>query len=540
MIALLFLLLASVGLGAQGAGVEPQEPEIVLPDVILRVDDLSVEKVEAVLPGEEELLSPERQIPLPQAEELAIREPELPAGVGEPADTTAGAPAASLAAQVVLGAGSMNHLYSLVSLNRVGGEPRFKLRFLHEMLDGIGGAAPGSGYSQRDDSLEAGLEASLGELDLKMEGSLEDRERGLQDQGGALYGAKIGREGVASLELEHPLGERLAFGTRLEGSFATELLTGVNPADTTGVLLKPALWGEYHSGPLRLVLQTRYAYQSPLEDAAASPELQRFGADLRFSLDLQERYLLEARAGWLWNSQIGHLFPFSVAFSGNPAAFLSFQFSGGYRVQEVSYLDVLTPYPLVRLAGASLEDNHGWFVDAGMGLSLKRSLSLQGRALLAWNSGLLLPQVTRDSDNVLFTIASQSGTQISTDVRLRWNLGSAASLSFAVQSELDQRSDFTPLHAALVELEGTNRGGRWGGRASVGFDIGWIRPAADVSEMPTLDLSGFYNISDAVRLVAEVEDILDLINQEPRYYQNSWAPFEAPGFRGTVKVQINL
>lgn len=548
MIAILVFLLAAAGLwaqpsapggpGAPGAVGAPEEPEIVLPDVILRVDDLSVEQVQAALPGEEELLSPQRLFPLPGIEELPITEPELPGGVGEPGEEGAGAQGPSLAAQVVLGAGSMNHLYSLLSLNRVGGEPRFRLRFLHQMLDGIGGADPGGGAAQREDSLEAGLQARIGELGLDVEGHLTDREHGLQGEGGAAYASKVGRHGAVSVAVDHPLGEHLALGARLSGSFATELLTGPAPAAATEVLLEPGLWGEWHSGPARLTLQTRYVFQSLLESPA--PDLQRVGAELLFSLGLKEHYLLEARAGWLWNSELGHLAPFSLTLSGNPAEFLSLQFSGGYRVQEVSFLPLLDPLPFVRLAEAALEDNHGWYGEAGVGLSFARSLSLQARGLVAANSALTVPRAVRDTDGVLWTIASEEGTQVGTDLALRWNLGSFLSVGFAVHSEWGERSDFTPRHEGSFELEAAPASGRWGARGAVGFDMGWLRDAVSVSETPTLDLSGYWNVTDAVSLVAELGDLLFPLGGEQRYFQNSWAPFEAPGLRGTVKVQINL
>jgi len=535
------LLFLAVALGAdaqQPAAMEPGEPEIVLPDVILRVDDLSVEKVDAALPGEEELLSPERLIPLPELEQPAVHDPELPSGVGAPPDPAGwgGPQGSSLAAQVVLGAGSMNHLYSLVSLNRVGQEPRFKLRFLHQMLDGIGEAEAGAGYDQRADSLEAGLEARLQELDLRVDASLADREHGLQGQGS--YAAKIGRQGAASVEAAHPLGRHLELGARLAGSFATELLAGSTPEEATELLVQPALWGAVRKGPARLVLQTRYAYQSLLGEPG--PELQRFGAELLFSLDIKERYLLEARAGWLWSSSLGHLPPFSLSLSGNPAAFISFQVSGGYRVQEVSYLTVLEPYPFVRLSGASLEDNHGWFVDGGVGLSLKRALALQARMLVARNSALPLPQTVQDPVSGLFTVAADEGTHVSTDLRLRWNLGSVFSMAVGVHSEWAQRAAFTAVHAGSVELEAAPPSGRWGGRAAMGFGVLWDRPAPDVTEAPILDLSGHYNLTDAVSLVAELNDLLYPLAGGPRFHEDAWAPFEAPGLRGTLKVQINL
>ena len=64
---------------ATNPAVAPGEPEIIMPQVVLQVEDLSVEKVEAQLPPEEDLLPPVRTIPTLSEGELAVGEPTIPA-----------------------------------------------------------------------------------------------------------------------------------------------------------------------------------------------------------------------------------------------------------------------------------------------------------------------------------------------------------------------------------------------------------------------------------------------------------------------------
>ena len=68
--AVLLLSLAPLFAQESGPAVEPQEPDIILPEVILRIEDFSVEEVEAGIPGGEELSAPERTIPLPEVGEM--------------------------------------------------------------------------------------------------------------------------------------------------------------------------------------------------------------------------------------------------------------------------------------------------------------------------------------------------------------------------------------------------------------------------------------------------------------------------------------
>ena len=54
--------------------IEPEEPGIVLPPMLLEVEDLRVEDIHAALPADEEQLTPEITVPLPAADELYLPE----------------------------------------------------------------------------------------------------------------------------------------------------------------------------------------------------------------------------------------------------------------------------------------------------------------------------------------------------------------------------------------------------------------------------------------------------------------------------------
>ena len=540
------LLLSLVVLGAQESGptVEPQEPDIILPEVILRIEDFSVEEVEAGLPGEEELSAPERTIPLPEVGELDIAEPEIPFDVAESRDLISPERGSGLSAQAILGVGTLSHLYSQISLNRIGGEePRFKLRFLHEMLDGVAGTAgepSGSGFHTREDRLEAGIKLHLGSLGLEVEGLLQDQERGLQQIVNSNdYISHVSRQGGLDVQLELPLGEHFTLTGQADTSFASQLLTGTNSKNTTEILARPLASLEFRHKSIWLGLEGGYTYRGILDSAAE--ELQRTRVDAFFGAEFLTDYRFEARGGWTWNSDLGHLFPFSLSLSGTPFSTFSFQAEGGYRVVPLNYADLLDGYPLPFLSPAVPADNHGWFADLGMSFTLTQNLSLQAQALLAWNSALLLPDGTgTDPSSGLFDF-TLTGVQFNTDARLRWNLGPLVTLSAGLHTEFLDRAPESPLHSGMVEIEGSNSTSRWGGKGGLEFAIG------DPQLMPLLSAGGFYNITDTISLIAEIEDLLYpfwevtwLTTRLPSGGLYSWDPYEAAGLRGTVKVQINL
>jgi len=93
---------------------EPSEPEIVLPSVVLEIEDLSVENVRAKLP-ENELVPPEIEVPLPEAEELQIEEP--PSSFQLP--KMGPAPVSGKKGGSFIAEGARFHCFSLIKL-RVG------------------------------------------------------------------------------------------------------------------------------------------------------------------------------------------------------------------------------------------------------------------------------------------------------------------------------------------------------------------------------------------------------------------------------------
>jgi hypothetical protein len=533
---LLLLLIPPTILRAQET--EPEEPEIVLPEVILRIEDFSVEDVEAVLPEDEELLPRERQIPLPPAEELEIAQPASPLDVGEPRETPGGRPESILSAQATLGAGSMSHVYSLISLNRLGQEPRFRLRFLNETLDGIAEEPTGSGFNFRQYSLDGEIRLPIGSWTLAGDGLLGEQERGLQQLSIAGYASRIAHNTNGHLQLEMPFGDRFTLTTGFGAGYSSSLLTGPvssgpAPQERSELALAPEAAGTFRFGAAWLGFDARYAYRELL--AGSGGVVNRVGVSAVFGIEFLDAYRFEATGGWLYSSLSGHLAPFSLSFSGSPWPVFSFQLSGGYRVDEPSYAEVLEAFPFAGLP-VTLADNHGWYIDGGFNLGIGRGLGINARVRTDWNSALPLVTGTTLGTDGLFALAQEEGVSLSTEIGLRWNAGSVFTLGTSLKSALLQKSVFDPLHRLKVEVEASTPSETWGASASLEIGLGYD-PAAAISTMPVLDLGAFYRINEAIVLRGTVNDVLYPVIQGPREVQ---PPFAAEGLRGSLFVEINL
>ena len=190
---------------------------MIMPQVILQIEDLSVEKVQAQLPPQEDLLPPERKIPVLSEGELAIGEPTIPAAAVE-SEALAGQPRDRLlAADVDVGAGNDNRIVANISLKTLGVDPRFSLLFNHETLDGFSGKPAGSGFSLRNDDLEGNLNFRLGSVDTALKGNFLENETGLQSQPVPAYSARLGRTLGSSAEFSSTPLDWLTLRGTIEG-----------------------------------------------------------------------------------------------------------------------------------------------------------------------------------------------------------------------------------------------------------------------------------------------------------------------------------
>lgn len=527
-----FFILTLLVTQLSAEAVEPEEPDIVLPEIILQVEDLVVENVEAELPEVRDLFPPEREAPLPEEGELTVEEPVLPLSAPSGIEESLPGTEPGLIADAILGAGSLNHLYSSISLYQMGVEPRFKLKFLHETLDGFAGHDQGSGYNFREDFLWGGVKFKLGNLSLDSSGEFHDIERGFQ--GKSNFTSRIFRAGQGKVEAEYPLGERLWLLGNLEAGFFSRLLTGSSAQEATEILAAPELSLELRLGKSRLGLRSLYKYGYLLENDESV--VTRMELEGYFGVDFQPQLRVEGSGGWFWNNALGNLFPFALTLSGALFDVLSFRLSGGYRIEHIDYRLIFEDYDLVEIP-ESLSDNHGWYSDLNLSYSLSPQFSLLGEGNLSWNRAMVDPYAdpTKDSgydpDSGLFPFRQVDAVGFYSRIGIRWHPLSVLGLSSNWEMEWLDYPGFTPQYKIRLEAEVKERLGKWGGN-------GYLQQQDwPGSQLPLMGISGFYKLSGTIKLILEIEDILALFQNDPR---TIWYPYQEPGFYGIVKVQILL
>jgi hypothetical protein len=530
---LALILLASLPLAAQDgskSGVDaagPGEPQIVMPQVILQVEDLSVEKVVAQLPPEEDLLPPARPVPVLSEGELEVGDPVIPA-TGEPSDVTV-TPARDrfLSSDVSIGAGMQNRIIGSVSLKTLGADPRFSLRFNHETVDGLGGQAAGAGFSTRNDLLDGSLKFGLGPIDTSLGGTYTEGENGLQER--SAYSARLARSISGSADFAAAPLSWLSLDAGASASTDTLILEGAAPYQRSNVRVTPTFSAQVRFGAVTVGLTSLYTFRT--DTGISSPGLHRFSVSSSISASLPGTFILAGDFGWFWNSDGLSLFPFSVSLAGTPWEFITISLGGGYRVQTYDLHDVLASHPLAFPDG--LADDHGWFGNASVQLTITRELS--ATIGLAFMSSASLPtgSSVQDSGTGLFVVTQVPGVRLSMDGGLRWGISSAFSLAASLHHEFLSVPFFTPVNSLAAEIVGLAPSGRFGGSLSATA----ATTPDGVLQQPVLRLSGFWNVSDSVKLQLDAEDLLWLLLPAPRI---DIAPYLAPGFRVTGSIGMSL
>lgn len=540
LLSICLLSLAATGLSAQtraptgtNPAVVPTEPEIIMPQVILQIEDLSVEKVEAQLPPEEDLLPPERKIPLLSEGDLAIGEPSIPAP-GPDVEPTAGqARDRLLSSDINLGAGSQNRIVGSISLKTLGEGPRFSLLFNHETLDGFAGNPSGAGFNLRNDILNGTLKFGLGGVDTNLSGSFSENETGLQ--GRSPFTSRLGRV----------LGGTAAFSASLDwltlragvaGDTDSLTLVGAPPQHLTGARVAPSLSAEARFGAVKIGLESLYSFRmDPPTDQAPGGSLHRLRTTATVGADLSTAFILEGSVGWFVNSAGLSLFPFAVTMTGTPFEFLTLTLSGGYKVTPYDMHDLMSIHPLV--LPNSISDDRGWFGDASVQLTFTRDLSATMKVAYmssdAMPIGSSAPYLPGGTGTGLFPVTQMAGTLLSSSAGVRLAITQSFSLSGGWTHQFLDRPFFTPIDSLTAELIALDPTGRFGGSASVA-----VAPTfTGVLQQPVLRVTAFWKVSDVVKLQIAGDDLLGILPGDPRL---DLPPYNAPGFRVTGSLSVSL
>jgi hypothetical protein len=522
------------------AGVEPGEPEMLLPKTVLEIEDLSVEKVEAKLPPEEELLPPERKLPMLSVGEMAVGEPALPIAPGVLAEAAATPRDRFLTTDILLGAGMQNRIVGNISLKTMGGEPRFSLLFNHQTADGFAGHDPGQGYSERDDTLSGTLKADLGGGEAEFAAAFTEGEMGLQGNvSSAPALARLVRLISTNASISAKALEWLAFEGSLGGDFASLLESG-NTLRQEGFRVSSAVAGNAQFGGFMIGLAMRFGFRGNPSDVILFPHYSRYSANLSLAIELPLSLTLEGSGGVYWNSSNLVLPLFEARITGTPWDFGTISLGAGYKFIPYDMMDILASLPLA--LPTSVEDDRGWFGDAMLQVTAAKDVSVTARLSFMASERMLDLSGTLDpAGSGLFPVAQQSSVRprLNSDIAVRWGLSRTISISAGYSREYLETPFFVPGDSLRGELVALDPAGTYGGTLSFLLELSKGAPEDRIWQWPFMRLTGFWKISDAVKLRIDCDDLLwPLIPGGTRWVVRD--RYTQPGFRVMGSVGIIL
>jgi hypothetical protein len=535
-IALLFLVLSACAAGAQSLP-EPTGPgDLVLPPIVLEVEDLSTVRIEARLPPEEDLVPPDRRYPLPEPSVLAIGEPAIPSSVPSGTAGTAGS-GGPLSTRAMLGAGTLRGLAAGVRLSTEG-TPGLEASFEHESLDGFGGNPPGAGFDLRDDDLAVAVVLNPWGIGLEVDGTWKGNSRGLQGHGGTGgYTSLTARSIGASVTLSGEPLAWLSLAGGLEAANDELVLAGPVPYAVSELGVAPSLSGTATFDRWTIGVAGRYEFHTG--DLVPDPFTNghRFRTDLTVGAELAPGWQLEAAAGWHWTGEGVSAFPFHLGLTGSPLPFLTFTLRGGYQAVAVDLADVLAAHAFLRPAATA--DSEGWFGTLDLTLGIGGAVSATAGLSYAAESAMLDVEdadtldtdVDADPTTGLYRVRQRAADGLTLTGGLRWSITDWLTLNASLAVNLPDRPWYEPAAALNVELSALERSGRMGATLSAAAEAG----SAPV-QLPRLDVGAFLRVSPGVRMRLDASDLLGPL-QEPRI---DLGAYERPGLRVTGTVQVEF
>lgn len=526
--------------GARPGPTAPDDTEIRLPELLLEVEEAELERVRAELPDTAEARAGEIGIPLPTESELAVSPAafEVPGlEERESAIATSGT-GVSLYSDAVLGVGSMNHILGSISLYRLGADPRFRLQFSHDGRDGYNFEEPGTGFFDRTEELSGWVEGG-GATSARLEAGFREHERGLQ--GLPTFFSIKTRALDGRAELDTPFGDRYLFSPRITGGYAERLRTVTDESEAPAGAeswAQPGVRVGVETAPGTFYADAEYVlrYLDDDENGFAQGMGLSLGADLLLGRDV----FAGAEVGVLWPFEDYVYVPFALEVTATPADSLTLTVGGGMEAAPLHFSEYWSEYP----SFATTDDDgevpgwfEEWFATAGLLIDIEDApLSAEVRGRLSWKRDV--PDFTAyDPTTGETAYELEDRLSITPEATMRWDF-TPLGVEAGWQSVLLERAETDPLHTGRLGVELRNASETLGLRADASAEL------FDTVELPVLDLTGFVDVSEAVRISADVLDMLSplLTDGRPRIGGdvNDAFPFVEPGFRVVLKTRVSL
>ena len=540
MLGFVLIFFASFAVFAQDT--EPEDPGIVLPPVLLEIEDLQVEDVNAALPADEDQLRPEVSIPLPEAEELYVPDfvfdipfPDQVGVSNEVSDATFTQYLEQTRSPIFsdgrIGIGAPIYVLGDLSLYKLGDEPRFRLRFFHEKLDGYGFRQTGSGFYHSDDLLEGVISFGNDTTGFEVSAGIQESANGLQRGINGLsaeYESVNHRDANANAELTQQFTPNFGFTGVLDVSYGSQILTAETPLIASELAISPGVQLGYNSGALDLSLAGEYEFISTTGGTAMTDH--RIQALIGASYLLPTDIRLSFDGGIYWSSRDALLPNVTIGADGRIGTIVNFNTIAGYQVRPQRLQQRWLDAPLLAFAGP-LSPEYGWSWSGTIQIRPVSSFIITADMNFDLMDNVLDPAVAPDAVTGLYSHTTRSLIALNTLLSFEWDITSILGIDLSWQGAFIDRTRHQPVQIARLTFDAEDPAERFGFLLEMEVEF-----APDIT-IPTIGLGGYYRINDSVQFQLDVRDILSPMLDPGRY---NWEPYIRPGLHAMLLTKISL
>jgi len=534
---LVFLIVLTTVVGAQDSGpVEPSQTEIIIPEFVLRVEELGVEEVEAVLPSEAELALGLIALPLPGADELAVSDIAFDAPL--PVVATRG-DGPSVFSTGRLGAGTANRVLGELSIYKLGADPRFRLGFAHAGVDGFQFNPAGTGYYAFTNTIDAWLSIESETLELEAEAAFAESERGLQ--GESTYNAVAVRATEITTDIVYRPDPLVTITGEVDAGMATRLQTtggGADPPRDQEFVVTPAVAAKIDIRAVDLIFTASYYLRFLAGDALLTQQDADFTAG--FEAVLPWSMVIGGHAGVHWDFSSGLEYPWALSVRSLIGDAFEVGASGGYRVLRTSLQELWNQEPLLTVGdavSAQLTNNNAWFGQADARWTSAAGFSLRSEIEFKSESAAVDLQ-PYDTGIEEFPYLQRALISLSPSAQAAWQPSPVWQFEAGWRGQFIDRTTVQPSSVLDGAIRFSDRSGVFR------VDLEAISDFYPEPSIPWLGLSGTVTAGEGVEVVIELSDLLSPLMDpgRPAYGSQVTAeyPFIEPGFVATIFTRITL
>lgn len=515
--------------GIYADDLEPEEPEMVLPPMSLELEDILTEEMETVLPEQQFTpdLDLETELPGPPEIEIPLAVADLGLDLQAEADVQSGetGKSGSIYSNGKIGLGNTNRILGDLAIYKLGPEPHFQMRFIHERYDGYHFRERGAGFFRRFNLISGGISFRPEQFLLDADAAFHENNDGLQGLGS--YTSVLHRSIGGDISFRYYISDAVSMGADFGGLYTQETLSGNVPVNGYEIALTPELVTSFRVNPVLIALEGSYDFRFI---SGGQPPLHGVSGTLGADVTLKNDWVFGGSVGVDWHTSKRIQVPFALYIRKGMNEAFDLTLRGGYETGLLRYGDLWMENHFY-MQSAVYPEISRWFALADAEWDILPRLTLGGAVEFSRFDRNISPSAAFDPETGMLELVEASGNLLSCSAGVRWETVDWLSLRAFWEGSFLDVPILRPAHSAGFTAVFSSRDDVW--RAELDAEL----PVYDRLRMPLLGFSISFAPDIGVEFTLSGSDLLSPGMNENR---KEWGYYETPGLNIMFAAGISL